>query len=196
MNVNNCWERVYEHIKEGRIDKAIEICESKFCADNSIQCLRFLGWTLYEQNETEEALRWFDKGIAMNDVESIYGAACVYLSTGEFEPAVVNYQKSLELGYKRSAYWLGYMFEKGFGVNENVDKAMEYYKLSDQNGYLIGERAYINLIFHSGKIHQKFSAIPKLVYIVIKSFFLAKKNIKDERLAEIPNVLDRRDGFD
>ena len=45
------------------------------------------------------------------------------------------YEIGVELGDGMSADNLGYIYEYGYGVDEDYDKAMEYYAIAEELGY-------------------------------------------------------------
>jgi TPR repeat protein len=184
----DCWEEAYKLIASGKVDEAMALCENSPCAQYSIECQRYLGWNKYENNDLGEALFWFNKAAEKNDAESLYGIGSIYFIQGEFESALCNYRKSLDCGYKRAAYWIGYMHEHGLGIEKDVESAKKYYDIGYSYGYLMAKRASIRLVFKTGSINQKMLSIPSLLYVIIQSFFIAKKDIDDERLADIPNA--------
>ena len=191
-NQSDCWEEAYELIIEGKSNEAMQLCQKLPCADDSVDCQRYLGWCFYEFDDVDKALYWFNKAVDKKDSESMYGRGCIHFINREFEPAFDDYQKSLQWGYGRSAYWLGYMYEQGLGTDKNIYEAKRYYELGyKKSGYLIAKRASINLVFKNGNFFQKLLTIPSYVYIILRSMIIAKNDINDERLADIPNAFKR-----
>ncbi|MEW8682072.1 MAG: hypothetical protein AB2536_09215 [Candidatus Thiodiazotropha endolucinida] len=190
INQSNCWEQAYKLITEGKTSEAMQLCQRLPCANDSVDCQRYLGWSFYDVDDTEKALYWFSKAVDKKDSESMYGIGCIHFIKRDFESAFSDYHTSLKWGYGRSAYWLGYMYEQGLGTDKNIHEAKRHYELGYEYGYLISKRASINLVFKNGNFFQKLLSMPSLLYIIFRSMMIAKNDINDERLADIPNAFN------
>ena len=185
------WMEVHRWIRKGEIALAEECCKKEPHASNSVYCQRFLGWNYYESDDFEQALSWFARAVDRGDAESMYGVACVYFNKKEFVAAFDAYRNALTHGYFRACYWIGYMYEKGLGVERDINNALSYYERGSSQGYLISIRAYIHLIFQYGSFFQKLKTMPTMLALLIKGFVIAHRDINDERLADVPNAFDR-----
>lgn len=189
---NNCWEEAYNCISRGRPEEAEKLCRQLPCSERSIECQRYLGWNEYESGDMEKALFWFKKAAEKNDGESFYGIGSIYLAQGNFQLALLNYKKSLSFDYGRSSCWLGYMYESGLGTEKDIETAKNYYRIGSDYGYLIAKRASIRIAFDTGTVFQKIMSMASMINVAVKTFFIAKKDVNDERLAEIPNVFKNK----
>jgi TPR repeat protein len=187
-NQSDCWEKAYELIIEGKSSEVMQLCQKLPCAEDSVDCQIHLGWCFYESGNLDKGLYWFNKAVDKKDSEAMYGIGCIHFVKREFEIALGDYHTSLQWGYRRSAYWLGLMYEHGLGTAKNIQEAKRYYELGYTYGYLIAKRAAINLIFKNGNLFQKLLIIPSFIYLVFHGLIIAKNDIKDERLADIPNA--------
>jgi hypothetical protein len=103
------------------------------------------------------------------------------------EEAFQLFNKSLKLGYYEAALELGYMYENGFGVKENIMQAIRFYKDAANNGIVNGYAkmavAYykIDKIENSKKLWSKYFSLvdekPLLVYAISNylDFVIARK---------------------
>lgn len=188
--LDDCWEDAYNLIDQGKETEAMSLCQQTPCSE-SVNCQRFLGWFFYEQGKLDNALNWFTKAIEQEDVESLYGKACVCFDNQDFINALKYYEKASSNGYSRAYYWLGYLHEYGLGVDHDLEQASYYYRKGSKNGYLIADRAIIDLVFKGNNLLKKLLVLPKFIYILIKSFFIALENIHDERIVDIPNYFSK-----
>ncbi len=184
-NISNCWKNAYHLVAQGRVAEATDLCEQKQCS-KSIDCQRYLGWAYYEKGNADNALIWFKKAIEQGDIESLYGKGCVYYSNRDYKNAFKYYKNASNDGYIRAYYWLGCLYEYGLGLDKNLDLASIYYHKASQHGYLVADRAIINLVFKNKKLLPKLMVLPKFVYILIKCFFIALRDINDERILDVP----------
>jgi TPR repeat protein len=44
------------------------------------------------------------------------------------------YKKSCDLGFARSCYNLGFLYENGTGINQDIDSAVIYFRYACANG--------------------------------------------------------------
>lgn len=188
MNESDCWPTAYQHIANGELKKAIELCEREPCS-GSVECQRFLGWEFYKKNDMDSALIWFSKAAQQGDPDAAFGIGSAHFARREFDLALLYYDQAAGLGYARAYGWIGYIYQLGLGVPRDIGKATQYYRKSAEHGYLLAERALIYLTFRHGNTLSKVLAVPKFIYILAKAVILAYRNINDERLRDIPNPL-------
>lgn len=60
---------------------------------------------------------------------------------GDFEKSIPYLLEAANRGNARAQYSLGYMYQKGEGVNQDIDKAKEYYQLSAKQGHVKAKSA-------------------------------------------------------
>ncbi|CAM2871342.1 beta-lactamase [Helicobacter felis] len=88
---------------------------------------------------------------------------------GDYDTAVECYKQSGNTGFPVAYFILGYIYESGKGVEQDITKAMEYYQEAGEGGYA---EAYTALgIF-----------IQKVLHVVLKKIILKLKNIYKKRL--------------
>lgn len=76
------------------------------------------------------------------------GIAC--LEAEDYEAAMTFFLEGLESGDKKSARYLGMMYEQGLGVEQNTEKAAEYYELGVNAGDLTS-CYYLGLLYEQGE---------------------------------------------
>ncbi|MHB8473430.1 MAG: tetratricopeptide repeat protein [Gammaproteobacteria bacterium] len=184
-NVSDCWKTAYELYVAGKEEDAIKICEQEPCASQSMQCQRFLGWTYFERYNWDRALFWFSRASSQGDAESIYGIAATYLEKKDFVRAIPYFEQAIACGRFRSYHWLGLMYENGLGVEKNIPLALDYYRKGAARGYLRAARALNRVAFEYALPFQKIILIANRIYMYAIAAFIASRNIKDERLADI-----------
>ncbi len=188
-NIDSCWEKAYRLIEANNQNEAILFCKSEPCASNSVGCQIFLGWLSYESKKLEEAQKWFKRAIDNGSVEGLFGIASVYFVSEDYKSAFAYFKAAADKKYHRACHWAGYMCEHGLGVEKNIDLALSYYECGSQNGYLVAERAIIHIGFKTGTLIDKIFLLLRLMALVVRSVPIAYRNISDERIADIPNVL-------
>jgi TPR repeat protein len=188
--MQDCWRQAYRHIELGQEDQAIAVCETPACAA-TLECQRYLGWVYYQRNDFDKALSWFDRAAQAGDADALFGLGSIHFVRREFDTARRCYERAAEQQYPRAYGWLAYIHHQGLGVTRNVDLAVEYYKKAAAQGYLVAERALIHIAFQRGSLFDKVRAIPRFFYILGKAFFLAKRDIADPRIADIPNAFEK-----
>lgn len=181
-----CWEAAHQLYNEGKKDDAIRVCEQEPCASKSALCQRFLGWQYYKKNDLDKALFWFTRAINLGDAESLYGVAGAYFAKKDFINAVKFHKEALSKGFFRSCHWLGLLYENGLGVEKDVDAAIDYYRKGAIHGYMFAEAALSRVLFKTASPATKVFLHAKRMFYSIKLFIIALRNIKDERLADIP----------
>lgn len=187
-NTPGCWEAAHQLYNDGKEDDAIRVCEQEPCASRSAQCQRFLGWQYYKKDDLDKALFWFSRAINLGDAESLYGIAGAYFAKKDFINAVKFHKEALSKGYFRSCHWLGLLYENGLGVEKDIDTALDYYRKGAMHGYMFAEVALSRVLFKSASPATKALLLAKRMFNNIKFFFIALRNIKDERLADIPEM--------
>lgn len=60
---------------------------------------------------------------------------------GDFEKSIPYLLEAANRGNARAQYSLGYMYQKGEGVQKDIDKAKEYYQLSAKQGHVKAKSA-------------------------------------------------------
>jgi len=185
MNKNDCWQKALRLHQTGKMDEAVMLCEQELCATNSPECQRYLGFVYLKNDLLEKSLSLFTLAVEAGDVKSIIGMASVYFKMKDFDNAVIYYKNALDSGDYKSCYWLGSLYEKGLGVTENREKAIKYFQLGSEYGYLMCDRSLIYLEYMHGSFWIKICSKFKLLKLMWETFRIAINDGHDERLSEI-----------
>jgi TPR repeat protein len=187
---SRCWPAAYELIANDELEKVVAAYESEQC-EITLECKKFLGWTYYKNGNFEAALKWFEKAIEQGNGEAMFGIGSVYFARNEFVDAVQYFEQAENRGYGRACHWLGKMYRHGLGVPRSDSAAIKWYKRGAAQGYLFAERALMHLICERGGVVARICTFPKYIYLLAKAGVIAFRNIHDQRLVDIPNVLIR-----
>lgn len=197
---NNCdfSEKLIALIHSGNDIEAINQCKEELHISSLQECYKHIAWVFYEKNDYKEACRWFHLIDIQNDDElkcglswSHYGLGVTYFNQNDPRNAKIEFEKSLDLGFYRPYYWLGVMYKSGYGVDKDLKKAKEYYHKAVQCGYLIAERALLQIEYTKSKGLKKIIVIVKVLKLLTKAIKIGIKDINDERLADIPNIFSK-----
>ncbi len=90
------------------------------------------------EKNIDTAIEYFNRAISSKEVEGYSGLCRLYLQNQNLENASSlcydNAKKSYENHSKMGQFLLGYLYETGYGVQQNISKAKELYKgLADTN---------------------------------------------------------------
>ncbi len=66
--------------------------------------------------------------------EEMYAKANSFYEKRDYKNALPYYEKAAEAGHRESQYFLGYMYQKGLGVKQSEEKAIEWYQKSADQG--------------------------------------------------------------
>ena len=183
---DECWFRANQYIARGNKTRALEICKDSRCL-TSISCIKYIAWEYYDDHDYSEATLWFKKGQDLKDPECFYGAASSQLMLENYSIAYNEFLKAYDAGYYRASYWIGNMYEYGFGVEKDTVKASVYYKSGSDRGYLAARKGYLRMLRKNGGIMEKFLYYPRLLALIVKTTLVAVLNVDDEMLADLPN---------
>ena len=183
MNVSDCWGLAYKQIAEGNEKKAMEICCGEPCPE-VLECQKYLGLTYYKQADMQNAELWYSRAAEQEDADALYGIACVRFTQLRFDEALYFFEHASNNGNARASHWIGFMYQKGYGTDENIDIAANYYRESVKHGYLIGEHALVRLAFQKRKLLQTVRTIPHLISLIFRVAVIAHKNADDECMAD------------
>ena len=108
------------------------------------ECQTFVGW-MYAKGEGvepnySEAIRWCRKAAEGEDPRALFYLAKVFILTGDKQQAFEIMNQAASVGYAPAVFRLGYMYEEGYYVANNDDKAIELYQEADRLGHLFGRK--------------------------------------------------------
>ena len=162
----------------------MEICSGESCSD-VLECQKYMGLMYYKQADMEQAGKWYLQAAEKGDADAFYGIASVRYVQGRFGEALKYFKEASIKGNIKALHWVGFMYQKGYGANENLALALNYYRESAKQGYLVGEHALLRIVFQKGRLLEKLKAIPKLIFLMFKAIVITFKNADDERLSDL-----------
>lgn len=187
MTPSECSKKAWELTAAGRYAEAIFHCQQPACCD-VVECQRQLGWLYYRRDEFDNSLRWFTRAVEQGDVASRYGMACVEFAKRHFTDALGHYREAADSGYARANHWIAYIYQYGLGTEKNLGKARDYYLRGVAAGYLLAERGLLRLESQTGGIWKKPITFAKLIFLLIRTMAVARRNMNDPRLADVENA--------
>lgn len=163
------------------------ILESKYKNIDPILVLANLAYKLYDEDFIPEAVSLLTSNSLNQDPFGNYILATYYYSKGNYDKARAKFDFASNHGYTRSYIWLGKIFEYGLTDETDFTKALKFYSLGADCGYIYSEKLYLDLKYRGFKssLSDRIAYWVKLFKLTFKAFLIAIKDLNDERLAEI-----------
>ena len=166
----NAYENIWR--ETGNLDVIIQVC-----------------WMLYSglgvDRNSRQAIDALTE-LSINDYRLSFAIAGMLYRLKRYGECYQWFLKAKSEGSLRSYVYLGVLFEFGYGVSTDIDKAIYYYKEGEKRGSLACRNRLLQVEFNQGK---KFA---KIAYVVIKRIFfrfyislLMIRKISDERLYDV-----------
>ena len=90
------------------------------------------------EKDIEKAHYWYNRAISkFSDSIAYLYQARLYYSNKEYSKALDNLHKITYLNQPGVFYMLGQMHQRGYGVEQNKEKALEYYAKAESKGHVI-----------------------------------------------------------
>jgi len=187
LKASECWEIARKSYESGKINEAVEICEMPVCSE-VMECQRFLGWASYSYGggQLDRAIMWFSLAAEQQDSYSIYCLGMTYYRKESYKEAARYLKKAVELEIYSVCFRLGYMYQHGMGVLKDEAIAEEYYKKGAEHGFFAAEKAAIELAYKNSSMFKRVFLLLQKIRAAIRIFFVAIKDINDERLVDTP----------
>ena len=83
---------------------------------------------------------YFSMSSNMLSTSEMNAKADKYYTEKNYTEALKWYQKSADLGNASAQDWLGYFYQKGYGVTQDYSEAVKWYRKSANQGYASGQR--------------------------------------------------------
>lgn len=90
--------------------------------------------------DTEQMLQWLERGAARGDALSAGALGRIYRyseTDRDFAKAMTWFQKADELGDKIALVEIGRMYQDGLGVQQDIPRAIDYYRIAIEKGALV-----------------------------------------------------------
>lgn len=92
------------------------------------------GQSYFNSSKYNESLQWYEKAVALGDVESIYWVAESYLKLKQASKAIDWYRKAAEKNNQEAMLRLGECYGNGTGVPLNYAESTKWYRLAADQG--------------------------------------------------------------
>ena len=86
--------------------------------------------------DAAEPIQWQEIPVPENYIQTQYEKAMVCIDSENYEDAALLFEIAASAGHAESAYWLGYLYENGLGVEQDSKKAAKYYQKAADGGYM------------------------------------------------------------
>jgi TPR repeat protein len=87
-----------------------------------------------DENQKNESLTKEEVVISLEALDKGEG----FYDNEDYTNALIHFKKSANLNNSIALFYLGEMYDKGYGVTENYEEAFKYYKKSADLGYVDG----------------------------------------------------------
>lgn len=86
--------------------------------------------------DDNEAIEWTRKAAELGNNASQYNLGAYYMNSQDFENGRLWWQKASKSGHGGASYMLANMYLLGDGVEQSLDRAIEYYKRAADKGHV------------------------------------------------------------
>lgn len=155
-------QKELNHYRGYNWKKTLEICEYylKFY-ENDLFFLSYKCESLLQLNEKEMFEIEFQKMIKMEPItrEDYFGLGKLYGLVKDYDKALPFILKSVELEFKPSYVYLGWMYENGFGVEIDLNKTLKYNLLASDDSSVAQYNVGLIYYFEKGIERDKEKAL-------------------------------------
>jgi TPR repeat protein len=119
---------------------------------------------------------WYKKSMLQGSIEGSFRLSFELSYLERHHEAIEVLESIAKIGFSPAAYVLGSLYFEGHFVKKDLDKAMYYWKIAEDNGHLHAKRN-ISIQLRSGKFGifgivkgylKLLSVLPKLVFVLTK----------------------------
>lgn len=86
------------------------------------------------EKDREKAMGYLEKAMDQGFMKSFRYAGIYYAESGQFSTAAAFYEMGAQRGDITSQFLLGQCYEDGVGVEQNIEKAIHWYRISARRG--------------------------------------------------------------
>lgn len=92
---------------------------------------------LLTDTDPDKAITWFEKADKANVISgsNLYNWGLIYYRKKEFGKALAKFERASSAGHAMAPFFIGEIYEKGYGVTKDLRKALEQYQLAKQRGF-------------------------------------------------------------
>ena len=99
--------------------------------------------------DEEEAVRWYRKSARQGDPRAMFSLGYIAYMSRDFSEALNWFTRADEKGHARSKYWIGKMYWRGQGINEDRRRARDLFSQAASKKVIEAQRAVRFLSFIS-----------------------------------------------
>ena len=83
----------------------------------------------------DEAISWYQEAANHGDLDAIFNLATLYYKTGDFAKSFKSFLKAADNGDAQACNIIASMYQRGQGVQYNIDQAVQWYRKAANAGY-------------------------------------------------------------
>ena len=167
--------QAYRLYDEGRYGEAF--LKYKLLAEQgSIECQQFVAWMYQEgvgtNKDDEKAFAWYRQAAELGSAVAQFHLAKRHQKNKNYPEAIEWYRRSAKKEYSPALYRLGWLYERGLGLQPDMVKAIYYYRQASKFGHAFALRNLGRLLI---KGEEGFLKRFMGFYLVAKAFFTGIK---------------------
>lgn len=125
------------------------VCNEAF-ARGEVECASLLRWMFLRGHGCEQDLsaasEYFSVAMKKGDAEGTFGVGVVEYECQRYTSAARYFDQAFRLGYAPATRWLAVLYHLGLGVEKDIGKAKELYKLAYARGNIPAYYQYALLL--------------------------------------------------
>ncbi|GMQ75499.1 MAG: hypothetical protein BMS9Abin01_0749 [Gammaproteobacteria bacterium] len=184
---NDLLQKAHSLCADGHTLDALKLCLLNAEAGD-IACARLVGWIYCKggasvEKNPREAKRWLTLASDNGDPLATYLLGTFLFEDGKTETAIEKFHRAGEQGVSSGLYQLGKMYEVGYGVEKDKERAYNYYRQSASMGPAFARRRVAGMLIggHRGVI-GRLVGIPMLVVSIVLGIYTAVTDPYGERI--------------
>lgn len=122
------------------------------------------------------------------DAQELFQIACAFLKSENYKKALAYFLDSFNMGNLDSCVNLGYMYDKGLGVEINFEKAKEYYEIASKSNHKVA-------CYNLGLMYKKGRGVDRNLEMALKYFQISSKQGDYDSAYEIGKIYESQKKF-
>lgn len=122
------------------------------------------------------------------DSNELFQIACAFLKSENYKKALTYFLDSFNMGNLDSCVNLGYMYDKGLGVEINFEKAKEYYEIASKSNHKVA-------CYNLGLMYKKGRGVDRNLEMALKYFQISSKQGDYDSAYEIGKIYESQKKF-
>jgi TPR repeat protein len=100
-----------------------------------------------------EAIRWYRKSARQGEPRAMFSLGHISYFRRDYADALVWFERAVKIGHHRSGFWIGKMYWRGRGVEQDQKRAREYFAQAAAKKVAEAQRAIRFLSFLARREH-------------------------------------------